>query len=208
MRRLVRIVRGMVLLTGVMVLLASFTPLAYWYALGLAGEWPAHKSGTLVVAGGDMEDPETMGIGSYRRAFYARLYWRQGTYSEIIVLGRDVAPAMRRWLVYEGVPAASIYAENESTSTLENAQGLRKLLGEWKTRTGKEKPAQPLVLLTSDYHCWRARRVFAAAGVDVLVQPVPDAAKRWGDWPARWGVFTDLATESVKIVWYFVHRRL
>jgi uncharacterized SAM-binding protein YcdF (DUF218 family) len=208
MRRLVQIVRFMALLTGVVVLLATFTPLGYWYALGLGGEWPSHKGGTLVVAGGDMEDPETMGIGSYRRASYARLFSRQGTYSEIILLGRDVAPAMRRWLVYEGVPAAAIVVENESASTLENAQGLRKILAEWKTCTGKEKPEQPLVLLTSDYHCWRARRVFAAAGIEVMVQPVPDAAKRWSSWPARWGVCTDLAIESVKIVWYFVHGRL
>jgi uncharacterized SAM-binding protein YcdF (DUF218 family) len=204
MRRLVKIVRVMALLTGVAVLLATFTPLGYWYALGLGGEWPSHKDGTLVVAGGDMEDPETMGIGSYRRAVYARLYWRRGTYSEIILLGRDVAPAIRRWLVYEGVPTAVALVENESASTLENAHGLRKILAEWKTRTGKERPTQPLVLLTSDYHCWRTRRVFAAAGVEVLVQPVPDGAKRWSSWPARWGVCTDLMMESVKIGWYFV----
>ncbi|MBK5294524.1 MAG: YdcF family protein [Acidobacteriia bacterium] len=204
MRRLVFILRYTALLTGAAVLLATLTPLGYWYALWLAGDWLSPPGGTLLVAGADMEDPETMGLTSYRRVFYARLYWRQGTFSHIILLGRDAAPAMRKWLVHEGVPAAALIEENASDSTLENVRGARNILADWKARTGSEKPAQPLVLLTSDYHCWRARRVFAAAGVDVIVQPVPDAAKRWSSWPARWGVCTDLAVESAKICWYFI----
>lgn len=196
------------LLTGTVVLLGTVTPLGYWYAVALGGDWPAQTSGTLVVAGADMEDPETMGVTSYRRAYYARFYWRRGTYSDLILLGRQAGPAMRKWLVYEGVPEKATFAETESDSTLENARALKKLLGGWKARTGKERPAEPLVLLTSDYHCWRARRVFAAAGVPVVVQPIPDAAKRWGYWPARWGVCVDLAMETAKIVWYFGNGRL
>ena len=146
-----------------------------------------------------------MGLATYRRAYYARLYWKQGGYSRILLLGRDAAKAMEKWLVYEGVPQHAIVTGSESESTLTNAVEAKHILADWKARTGLEQPAQPLVLLTSDYHCWRARRVFSAAGIDVTVQPVPDAAKRWPNWLTRWGICTEVAVESVKIAWYFLH---
>lgn len=198
MNAAIRWLRTLTLLTGALVLGGSATPVCLWLVRGLSGPWPETKGGTLLVPAAEMEDAETMGLATYRRAYYARLYWRQGGFSHIVLLGRDAAPAMARWLIHEGVPREAIVVGGESTSTRENAAEARQILDHWNGR-----PAGPLVLLTSDYHCWRARRVFEAAGVPVIVQPVPDAAKRWPQWTARPGICAEVAVEYAKIAWYW-----
>jgi len=60
------------------------------------------------------------------------------------------------------------------------------------------------VLLTSDYHMLRAVRAFRKVGMNVLPLPVPDARKRATQWLRSWPAFLDEATESTKIVYYFV----
>ena len=60
----------------------------------------------------------------------------------------EVAPLMRDFLVFHGVPAAAIRVENASTSTRENALFTRKLLdgGSW---------SEPVVLMGGDYDAVR-----------------------------------------------------
>jgi uncharacterized SAM-binding protein YcdF (DUF218 family) len=58
------------------------------------------------------------------------------------------------------------------------------------------------VLLTSDYHMFRAFRAFQKAGLNVLSRPIPDARKRAARWLYRWWVFLDLSSETMKIVYY------
>ena len=60
------------------------------------------------------------------------------------------------------------------------------------------------MLLTSDYHMFRARRAFRKAGLEVEPRPFPDADKRLNNWRARWQVVLDLGVETVKIVYYRV----
>ncbi len=57
------------------------------------------------------------------------------------------------------------------------------------------------VLLTSDYHMFRAARTFARAGLKVGEWPVPDALK--GGWRRRWPAFLDELVETTKIGYYF-----
>ena len=91
------------------------------------------------------------------------------------------------------MPASAIHLETESRSTRENALYSAPLL---KSLPGRK------VLLTSDYHVFRARRAFAKAGIDVSVQPVPDVQKRSGRWLSRWSCFLDLLEETIKIGYY------
>jgi uncharacterized SAM-binding protein YcdF (DUF218 family) len=100
---------------------------------------------------------------------------------------------MRRFLIAEGVPADRIRCETESSSTRESALNMARLLA--GDATGK-------VLLTSDYHMFRASRALRRAGVEVLPRPFPDAIKRGHAWINRPAIFVGLSIESAKIVYY------
>ena len=102
---------------------------------------------------------------------------------------------MRDWMQCHGVPADHIHVESASLSTRQNALFSAPLLNELQGRR---------VLLTSDYHMFRARRVFAKLGYPVLAQPVPDAIKRAGSRTARWGIFLELVLETTKIGYYYL----
>jgi uncharacterized SAM-binding protein YcdF (DUF218 family) len=58
------------------------------------------------------------------------------------------------------------------------------------------------VLLTSDYHMYRAYWCFRRAGVDVIPRPVPEMLKRVSSWPTRWTAAIELSIETAKIVGY------
>jgi uncharacterized SAM-binding protein YcdF (DUF218 family) len=85
--------------------------------------------------------------------------------------------------------------EDNSLSTRENALRLRELLA---GLPGKK------ILMTSDYHMYRAFRVFSRAGIVVEPRPIPDIIKRASRYSARWSAFVDLLDENVKIVYYCV----
>lgn len=69
--------RGLAALGG-MVLLATITPLPYWYASWLAGPWEDPKGETLIVLGASLEDRNLLALDSQRRARYAVMVWREG----------------------------------------------------------------------------------------------------------------------------------
>jgi uncharacterized SAM-binding protein YcdF (DUF218 family) len=56
--------------------------------------------------------------------------------------------------------------------------------------------------MTSEYHMFRASRVFQKAGVNVAPRPIPDALKRAGVTLKRWPVLVDELSETVKIGYY------
>lgn len=101
---------------------------------------------------------------SYWRARYALLAWKRGGYKTVVVSGGG-GPAIRDFLIGEGVPANAILAEWQSTTTRENAINTAQLL---------RGMAGTKVLLTSDFHMYRAVRVFHKIGVDVTPYPPPD----------------------------------
>ncbi len=179
---------------GLLVTLVTFTPFVSWYAKLLAGPWSNPDGKTLIVLGGARMEPEIIGNDTYWRAVYALRACRQGGFERVILSGAEVADSMGTFLRFQGVAAARIHLENKSLSTRENALFAKPLL--------QDAPA-PLVLLTSDYHMFRAERVFARCGVSVRPRPIPDAIKRAGRWPDRWSVFLEETLETVKIVYYF-----
>ena len=135
-----------------------------------------------------------LGEFSYWRTVYAGWAWQEGCFRRIVLSG-DAAGCqpMRAYLRFSGVPEAALTLETASGSTRDNAVHTSALLaGEPGVK----------VLLTSDYHMFRAIRAFRKAGLTALPRPVPDAGKRAQRLTARPGVFFDLALETVKIGYY------
>ncbi len=186
---------------GLTVLLVTFTPLDSWWIRWLAGDPYRGRGDLLIVLGGTTYSDDTLTECSYLRSFYAARAFRQEGFQKVIVSGGNgfrepTALTMRDFIQSQGVPADSIMVETSSLTTRQNALNLRPLL---------EKLPGRKVLVTSDYHMFRARRVFASLGLEVLPLPVPNVEKHVGTWFERWSAFLTLALETCKIAYYYVH---
>jgi uncharacterized SAM-binding protein YcdF (DUF218 family) len=183
---------------GLLVTLVTFTPLDSWWANKLAAPWGEPQGEVLIVLGGSPSNDGVIGQSSYLRSQYAVYAYRRGGFRSVVLTGggvpTSVATAMRDFISCQGVPASVILTETTSDSTRENALFSRPLLA--------NLPGQK-VLLTSDYHIWRARRVFRKLGMDVAPMPIPDVRKRAERCRGRWPAFLDLLEESVKIAYYY-----
>lgn len=193
-KRPYRIIRGVLAAVGLVVAIVSLSPVTYWYATQLAGVWEDPAGEVLIVLGASAAPDGILAVDTHRRANYAVLAWRGGGFRKVVVCGAGLARPIRDFLVQSGVPADRIVMEDVSRSTRENAlEAKRRVEGE-----GGRK-----VLLTSDFHMFRARRAFAKAGLDVLPRPIPDVRQRWFTPQQRWVAFLDLAEETAKIVYYW-----
>lgn len=187
---------------GVLIVLVTIFPQGLgWWARILAGPWNDPKGDILIVLGADVQSDGTLGPESYWRAVYAARTWREGGFQKTVVSGGasngySIATPIRDFLICQGVPASAIAIENRATSTRENALYVRDLLSGTPGRK---------VLITSDYHMFRAARCFRKVGMDIAPRPFPDALKRINSWTARWDVFLTLSEETVKIVYYRLH---
>lgn len=185
---------------GLLYVIVTFTPVNFWWTNQLAGAWNDPAGEVLIVPGADALD-SVIGYSSYLRSVYAVLQWKRGGFRTVVVCGGgdkgqpSTAEQMRDFMVAQGIPANAVRVESESTSTRENALKSKPILDQLGGRK---------VLLTSDYHMFRACRAFRKAGIDVQPSPFPDAIKqsmsRWN----RWGVFLGLCREAGKIAYYFM----
>lgn len=185
---------------GFLWVVVTFTPLVFWWGTALAGPWDDPKGETLVVLAGSSMGADIMGASTYWRCVYALLVYREGGVRQIIAsgggeAGRPVAEIMRDYLEGHGVPRGTVFVEPRARSTRESALFLRPML---------QRLAGRVVLLTSDYHMFRATRTFRKAGVGLLPRPFPDARKRASSWNGRWDAFQDLIVETTKIGYYFL----
>lgn len=194
MPKLWRAARGILASIGLAMVLITLTPATYWYATYLAGSWEDPRGDVLIVLGASALAPGMMAADTYHRVSYAVLFWRQGGFAKIVVCGKDLAGPMRDMLVASGVPAGSILLEDGSRSTRENALAAAVLLS---SETGRK------VLVTSDFHMFRAHRAFRRAGLDVLPRPIPDVRQRWFTVQQRLPAFLDLLEETAKIIYYW-----
>jgi uncharacterized SAM-binding protein YcdF (DUF218 family) len=176
-------------------IVVTFTPVVPWYARQLAGDWSDSPGEVLIVLGGGTIDRTTLAPGSYWRCVYADRTWRLGGFRQMVVSGADVAAPMRDFLICHGVPGTSIRMEEASHSTRENAV--------YTTRMLAGVPGRK-VLLTSDYHAFRARRAFAKAGLDVVSRPFPDVIKASMNFAGRWEAFIVVSHETAKIAYYWL----
>lgn len=202
--RLARLGTRVLAALGLLFLIVSLTPVDNWWATILAGQAYTETGEVLVVLSGSVADDESMGWSSYLRATYAGRAFRDGGFKEVLIAGGPagqskvpVSIAMGEFLKFQGIPSGAIHLETRSRSTRENALCSSALLNTLPDRK---------VLLTSDYHMFRARHAFARVGIQVFPQPVPDVIKRSGQWWMRWPAFLDLLRETVKIGYYWVRR--
>ena len=180
-------------LVGLVVVVVTVTPLVTCYANLLAGGWSAPDGQVLIVLGGSYFEPGIISEETYWRSVYALRLFRRGHFNKVVVVGRGVAENMRQFLAFQGVPNDVIFLETRSTSTHENALYAARMLVD---------VSGTKVLMTSDYHMFRALRSFERAGVDVLPCPIPHSVKLAGFWQTRWLAFLDEGVESVKIAYY------
>jgi uncharacterized SAM-binding protein YcdF (DUF218 family) len=195
LRRIRRLAISFLAAFGALVLIVTVTPLVSWYAQVLASPWQGAQGDVLIVLSAAGPNFGVIDVSDYWRCAYAVLTYRDHKFSHIVVSGKGIAPGMRDFLVFNGVPAQSVIVENESGSTREN--------GVYTARLLRDMPGRK-TLLTSDSHMFRARRVFQKLGVDVVPMPVPDIAKRANNWSLRWGLFIAELKETAAIVYYFV----
>ena len=200
MRRIRQPVIRVLAFIGLLYILVTVTPIDRWWIRFLARPWDESKGEVLVVLGADAIS-DVIGLSSYWRSVYAVRAWREGGFRQVIVSGGSshgevpVAERMRDFMVSQGIPAAAIVVENQSHSTRENALQCKVLL---------DRIAGRKILMTSDFHTFRAYRAFRRAGIDIESQPLPDALKRANSWSNRWPVFLSLWQETAKIGYYYV----
>ena len=182
-----------------------FTPIVQWAAEELAVDWYEGGGDVLVVLGGAMLVPGTspraaLAYDSYLRAVYAGWILRRFHFPLVVTSGADgLAEGLATLLQSEGVPRGSIALERRSHSTAENAMYVKELLVQRSIRLS----ALRVVIITSDFHCLRARATFAKRGLNVRVIPVPDVAKRWGYMPYRLEGFVTVTQELCKDAFYW-----
>jgi uncharacterized SAM-binding protein YcdF (DUF218 family) len=192
-REVWHVLRSLLVALGVILVLITFTPVLRWWAGGLAGRWGEGKGKILIVLGGDLTTTEILGVTSYWRSVYAAFCWREGHYQTLVLSGNNLAGPMRDFVAAYGIPREAIMVENRSRDTHENALFTAELL---------RNDSRQKVLLTSDYHMFRAYHAFRKAGLDVSPLPFPDAQKRAGNPVERWSVFCLLAGETGRIGYY------
>jgi len=190
---------------GLTVVLVTSTPLVRWWTLQLAGPWTDARGDVLIVLTGNILSNGIVGETSYWRSAYTVMTWREGGWRQVIVSGGGggaslpVGEAMKIFLESGGIPEAAILTDSASLSTRESALNLARMLSQMP---GAQTPGRK-VLLTSDYHMFRAVRALRKTGVMVTPRPIPDGFKRAGSWNLRWDVFQDLLIETTKIVYYW-----
>lgn len=184
---------------GALALVVTFTPVVQWGAQGLSSPWRDGQGDVLVLlTGSESSNPGypsgmVVGTNTYWRVLHAIYMWRAGSFRTLVVCGVGSEVAVKPLLLAYGIPGAAIVTENRSTSTHENALFVKPILAGLSGR---------FVLVTSDYHTYRASRCFARAGIPVVMQAAPDVLMRSNSLVYRWQGFWTLMTEYAKIGYY------
>ena len=84
------------------------------------------------------------------------------------------AEAMQRYLLQQGIEPGRIIKEEKACNTYENLKFSRALLQKDKKVEGK------ILIVTSDFHCFRAAQIAKKFFSDFSLRPVPSA---WYMWP-------------------------
>lgn len=194
MRRAYTLIRGTLAALGLLFILVTVTPLDGWWIRALSGPWNDPRGDITIVPGADLQSDAIVGPDTYWRTVYAARIWREGGWRRVVVTGGGgLAYGMRDFLIQYGVPASAILTETAAHSTHDNAIFTAPLL---HALTGR------MVLVTSDYHMYRAIRVFRKAGLAVEPRPVPDLLKSISSPLNRWQAFLTLCEETCKIAYY------
>jgi uncharacterized SAM-binding protein YcdF (DUF218 family) len=179
---------------GLFTVLVISTPVVSWWATAYAGPIEQPKGDVLILLSAASDENGGISYSSYWRARQALLAWQTGGFKKIVVSGGG-GPGIVNFLICDGIPREVIVAEWESTSTRENGIATARLI---QGTPGKK------VLLTSDFHMFRALRTFRKLGMDVTPMAVPDVLHSTEHWNGRFQAFEVMLAESVKILDYAV----
>ena len=194
-----RLLQFFCMIVGLLMLCIVFTPLDEWLGVPLASPWTdVDRGGLILLSGATVEyagPPPNRAIGynTYWRTIHAIAVWRHGHFSNILISGVDTEQTVKPLLMANGIPESAILVENRATSTHENALFSRPILA--------GLPG-PYVLLTSDYHMYRAAHCFRHEDIAVETMPAPDLYKRKSNRVERWGIFCGLTIEYTSIAYY------
>jgi uncharacterized SAM-binding protein YcdF (DUF218 family) len=176
---------------GLITVLVIATPIVSWWARAYSGPIERPRGDVLILLSAAADDLGGISYSSYWRAREALFAWQTGGFKKIVISGGG--PGIRNFLLAEGVPSEAIVAEWRSTSTRENGIETARLI---QGIPGKKD------LLTSDFHMYRALRVFRKLGIEVTPMAVPDVLHSTEHWNGRFSAFETMLVESVKIVYY------
>lgn len=177
---------------GLLTVIVITTPFVSWWARAYAGSIDRPRGDILIVLAAAADDAHGISYSSYWRARMAALVWRSGSFKEVVISGGG-GPGILNFLAAEGIPRTAMVAEWKSKSTRQNAIETAHLI---RNMDGKK------VLLTSDFHMYRALRVFRKAGIQVTPMAVPDVLHAAESWNGRFCGFETMLLETVKIAYY------
>ena len=207
---------------GFLVILITVTPVLRWWTAALSSPWGPNTAEYLVIPGGEMFAPDTLGISSYWRSFYGALEWRTGHYGHIVVSGHDAANVAKLLGPNPGriVLLTSDYHSARALRTFRQA-GLNTTALPYPD-ANKRINLKTAVDLGGHPQALESIEVATAAHFTNLVTtaaPVTACGhKTWAEaesstavfrinvWKDRWTVFLILSDETVKTVWYRVYR--
>jgi len=189
------------MLSGGLLLLVLFTPLVQWMSRSLSTAWTGQEQGVLILLSGasvTYADPPGLVIGqnTYWRTVHAIAVWRHGHFRNLLLSGEGSEETVKPLLLANGIPESAILVENKASNTHENAVFAKPILA---------RLPGPYVLLTSDYHMYRAARCFAHEQIAVETLPAPDFSKGADRPLLRWDKFWLLAGEFASIGYYRYH---
>jgi uncharacterized SAM-binding protein YcdF (DUF218 family) len=176
---------------GLITVLVIATPVVSWWARAYAGPIERPTGDVLILLSAAGDDRGGISYSSYWRAREAIFAWQTGGFKKIVISGGG--PGILNFLIVEGIPREAIVAEWRSTSTRENGIETARLI---QGIPGKK------VLLTSDFHMYRALHVFRKQGIEVTPMAVPDVLHSTEHWNGRFSAFETMLVESVKIIYY------
>jgi uncharacterized SAM-binding protein YcdF (DUF218 family) len=190
-----RVLHRLLAALGLITVIVIATPVVSWWAHSYSGPIEQPKGDVLILLSAAADNSDGgISYSSYWRARKTLYAWQTGGFKKIVISGKG-DPGILNYLLALGIPREAFIAEQPSASTRENAIETASVL---QVIPGKK------ILLTSDFHVFRAVRVFRKLGIDVTPMAVPDVLEATEHWPGRFSAFETMLMETVKIVYYAI----
>jgi uncharacterized SAM-binding protein YcdF (DUF218 family) len=192
MHHLGRFLTRLFAVIGFITFVVMSTPVVSWWARAYSGPIQQPRGDVLILLSAAADDNGAISYSSYWRARQALFAWQTGEFKKIVISGGG-GPGILNFLIAYGVPRDALVAEWRSASTHENGVETARLI---QDMPGKK------VLLTSDFHMFRALRVFRRQGIEVTPMSAPDVLRATEHWNGRFPAFERMLVESCKIAYY------
>ena len=148
----------------------------------------------LIVLGAQVYEDGTPSPALKRRLNASLSLYREGYASAVITTGAQgrneptpEAFAMKRYLVEQGVPEEAVFCDPDSYNTIENITHAKAIMD--------ENGLSSAIVVTSDYHLWRALSVCGDLGIPAT----GSGSKNAETWPVA---LRNLAQETVSWIKY------